>query len=168
MVGGMLRRLAFALVVLALAPAAQAAVSVGAYGNTARFDRLTGQRTESGLVFLGWDQGRTWGSPYAFFLGRLGERPHVALHPEGRGRTLTPSAIALGRGDAHLIGLAQAIAEAGKPVIIRPLGEMNNSKNPYCAFLPSGARRGAAYRRGGTGRHSSASTSSCTAGRLRR
>ena len=127
-----------------LAPAAQAVVSTGAYGNTARFDRLTGQQTESGLVFLGWDQGRTWGSKYDFFLNRLGERP-IALHPEGRGRTLTPSAIALGKGDAHLIGLAQAIAESGKPAIIRPLGEMNNSKNPYCAFTPSGGRRGAAY-----------------------
>jgi len=58
---------------------------------------------------------------------------------------LTPSAIALGKGDAHLIGLAQAIAESGKPVIIRPLGEMNNSKNPYCAFTPAGRRRGGAY-----------------------
>jgi hypothetical protein len=86
-----------------------------------------------------------WGSKYEFFLNRLGERPHIALHPEGRGRTLTPRAIALGKGDAHLIGLAQAIAESGKPVIIRALGEMNNSKNPYCAFTPSGGRRGAAY-----------------------
>ena len=129
-----------------LAPSvAEAAVSSGAYGDTARFDRLTGQRTESGLVFLGWDQGRTWGSSYEVFLSRLGERPHIALHPEGRGRILTPSAIALGKGDAHLIGLARAIAESGKPAIIRPLGEMNNSKNPYCAFTSSVARRGAAY-----------------------
>ena len=130
---------------LLLAPAAQAVVSTGAYGNTARFDRLTGQQTESGLVFLGWDQGRTWGSKYKVFLNRLGERPHMRAAPGGRGRTLTPSAIALGKGDAHLIGLAQAIAASGKPVIIRPLAEMNNSKNPYCAFTPSGGRRGAAY-----------------------
>lgn len=135
-----------ALVAAGLLPvAAHASVSAGAYGNTARFDRLTGQRTESGLVFLGWDQGRTWGSKYEFFLDKLGERPHIALHPEGRGATLTPSAIALGKGDAHLIGLAQAIADSGKPAIIRPLGEMNNSKNPYCAFAPGGGRKGAAY-----------------------
>jgi hypothetical protein len=141
-----LRLAASTVLVACVAPvSAQAAVSVGAYGNTARFDRLTGQRTESGLVFLGWDQGRTWGSNYAFFLNRLGDRPHIALHPEGRGRTLTPSAIALGRGDAHMIGLAQAIDASGKPVIIRPLAEMNNSKNPYCAFTPAGGRRGAAY-----------------------
>jgi hypothetical protein len=141
------RRLALCLLAAALLPAAaaHAAVSVGAYGNTARFDRLTGQKTESGLVFLGWDQGRTWGSKYSFFLGALRDRPHIALHPEGRGRTMTPSAIALGKGDAHLIGLAQAVADAGKPVIIRPLAEMNNSKNPYCAFTPGGGRRGNAY-----------------------
>jgi hypothetical protein len=142
-----MRRLACALALAALLSpaAAHAAVSAGAYGNTAHFDRLTGQHTESGLVFLGWDQGRSWGSKYEFFLNKLGERPHIALHPEGRGRTLTPSAIALGKGDAHLIGLAQAIAASGKPAIIRPLAEMNNSKNPYCAFTPSGGRRGAAY-----------------------
>ena len=128
-----------------VAVAAAHAIPMGAYGNVARFDRLTGQRTESGLVFLGWDQGRTWGSPYTFFLNGLGERPHIALHPEGRGRIMTPSAIALGKGDAHLIGLAQAIAASGKGAIIRPLAEMNNSKNPYCAFTPSGGRRGAAY-----------------------
>ena len=141
-----MRRLAAcALLALVLPASAQAAVMVGAYGNTARFDRLTGQRTESGLVFLGWDQGRSWGSKYEFFLNALGNRPHIALHTEGRGRNMTPSAIALGKGDAHLIGLAEAIAESGKPAIIRPLGEMNNSKNPYCAFTPSGGRRGAAY-----------------------
>jgi hypothetical protein len=125
--------------------AAAQAIPMGSYGNTARFDRLTGQKTQSGLVFLGWDQGRTWGSPYSYFLGALRERPHIALHPEGRGAPLTPSAIALGKGDAHLVALALAIAESGKPALIRPLAEMNNSKNPYCAFTPAGGRRGAAY-----------------------
>lgn len=139
------------LVVCALAAcglvgaAAARAIPMGAYGNTERFDQLTGQRTRSGLVFLGWDQGRSWGSPYSYFLANLRERPHIALHPEGRGGTLTPSAIALGKGDAHLVGLAQAIAESAKPVLIRPLAEMNNAKNPYCAFTSSGGRRGAAY-----------------------
>jgi hypothetical protein len=137
---------AFVLVGFALGGAVTAkAIPMGAYGSTARFDRLTGQRSESGLVFLGWDQGRSWGSPYSYFLSNLLERPHIALHPEGRGRALTPSAIALGKGDAHLIALALAIAESGKQALVRPLAEMNNSKNPYCAFTPSGSRRGAAY-----------------------
>lgn len=78
----LVRVFACALGVLSLlAPAAQAVVSTGAHGNTARFDRLTGQRTESGLMFLGWDQGRTWGSKYEVFLNRLVERPQIALHP---------------------------------------------------------------------------------------
>ena len=139
------RLLLSAVAAALLLPVAAQAIPMGAYGNTERFDRLTGQKTQSGLVFLGWDQGRTWGSKYDFFLANLRERPHIALHPEGRGATLTPSAIALGKGDAHLIGLAQAIAQSGKPTLIRPLAEMNNSKNPYCAFTPGGGRRGNAY-----------------------
>jgi hypothetical protein len=144
-VPGRIRVAVCTILVAALLPVTAQAIPMGAYGNTARFDRLTGQRTQSGLVFLGWDQGRSWGSSYSFVLNNLRERPHIALHPEGRGRMLTPSAIALGKGDAHLIGLALAIAESAKPVLIRPLAEMNNSKNPYCAFTPGGGRRGAAY-----------------------
>ena len=55
-----------------LVPAAPAVVSTGAYAKTAHFDRLTGQQTESGLVFPGWDQGRTWGSKYEVFLNQAG------------------------------------------------------------------------------------------------
>jgi hypothetical protein len=57
---------------------------------------------------------------------------------------ITPQGIAQGKGDAHLIGLGNAIAESGKPTIIRPLAEMNNERNPYCAFYADGRRRGAA------------------------
>jgi hypothetical protein len=60
--------------------APQARVAVGVYaGDVPRFDRLTGQRTASALAFIGWDQGRTWGKPYGYFLDTLGERPHIAL-----------------------------------------------------------------------------------------
>jgi len=56
------RLLVLSLLVISLAAVAAAqAIPMGAYGNTARFDRLTGQRTESGLVFLGWDQGAQLG-----------------------------------------------------------------------------------------------------------
>ncbi len=106
----------------------------GVYGDVARFDRLTGQHTESGLAFIGWDQGRTWGKQYSYFLDTLGERPHIALGTRRGGRTVvSPRAIALGQGDAHLVGLANAISESEKPVLLRPLGEPNNSANPYCA-----------------------------------
>ena len=54
----------------------------------------------------------------------------------GRGSrraVVTPRTIALGRGDAHLTGLSQPISDSQKPALIRPLGEPNNSANPYCA-----------------------------------
>lgn len=112
--------------------ARQARVSVGVYGDVARFDRLTGQHTQSGLAFIGWDQGRTWGKTYSYFLETLGDRPHIALKTDGAGRTIGTRAIALGQGDAHLAGLSQAISDSGKAVLLRPLGEPNNKLNPYC------------------------------------
>ncbi len=85
--------LACLLAALLLPAAASARVSLGAYGNTDRFDRLTGQHTESGLTYLAWDQGRTWGSPYSYFLERLGDRPHIAMKTAKNGG-ITPQGIA--------------------------------------------------------------------------
>ena len=128
--------------------APQARLDIGVYAtNVARFDRLTGQHSDSALAFLGWDQGRAWGKPYAYFLDTLGDRPHIALTTERRGGTISPKAIALGRGDAHLIALAQAISESGKPVLLRPLGEMNNTLNAYCACRGGAANSTTWFRR---------------------
>ena len=138
-------RLSLLVLLLAaiLATPAAGAVRLGVYGNHQSFDRLTGQRTQSEAIFIGWDQGRTWGNPYSFFLNSLGDRPHIALKTERArgGRGLSPRAIALGAGDAHLIGLAQAIEQSGKPVILRPFPEMNNYDNDYAAFNSNGRRR---------------------------
>jgi hypothetical protein len=131
-----------ALLAAALVFAAVArAIPMGAYGNTDRFGQLTGQRTQSGLTYLAWDQGRTWGSPYSYFLERLRARPHIALKTAKNGG-ITPQGIAQGKGDAHLVGLAQAIVLSAKPALVRPLAEMNNERNPYCAFYANGRRRG--------------------------
>jgi hypothetical protein len=128
--------------------APQARVDVGVYAsNVARFDRLTGQHTDSGLAYLGWDQGRTWGNPYSYFLDVLGDRPHIVLKTERRGGTISTRSIAGGRGDAHLIALAEAISESGKPVLLRPLGEMNNTLNPYCACRGGAANSTTWFRR---------------------
>jgi hypothetical protein len=134
-----------ALLVAFWAPTASGAIPLGVYGNRASFDRLTGQRTQSEAIFIGWDQGRTWGKPYSYFLDSLGEQPHIALKTERArgGAGLSPRSIALGQGDAHLIGLAQAIVASGKPVIVRPFPEMNNYDNNYCAFSSNGRRRDA-------------------------
>jgi len=133
----------------AIASAApQARVDVGVYASdVARFDRLTHQHSDSPLVFLGWDQGRTWGSQYSSFLDSLGDRPHIELKAKTRGGAISTKAIALGQGDAHLLGLAHAIADSGKPVIVRPLGEMNNELNVYCACRGGPANSTAWYRR---------------------
>lgn len=122
-------------------------LSVGVYGNVPRFDRMTGQHTDSGLAFIGWDQGRTWGKPYSYFLETLGDRPHIAMKTERGGGTISTRAIAQGHGDAHIAGLAQAISEAGKPVVLRPLGEMNNTLNPYCGCRGNSANTPTWYRK---------------------
>jgi hypothetical protein len=120
---------------------------VGVYGNVVRFDRMTGQQTDSGLAFIGWDQGRTWGKPYSYFLETLGDRPHIAMKTARGGGAISTRAIALGQGDAHIAGLAQAISEAGKPVLLRPLGEMNNTLNPYCACRGNSANSAKWFRK---------------------
>ena len=58
---------------------------------------------------------------------------------------ITPRQVALGRGDAHLIGLARTAARSGKRFFIRPYAEMNGHWNSYCAYDSDGSRRGAAY-----------------------
>jgi hypothetical protein len=141
----------FLLLAVCLVPSAGAAgrhLAVGVYAsNVARFDRLTGQHSQSALVFIGWDQGRTWGKPYSYFLATFGERPHITLKTERGGGAITMRSIALGQGDAHLIGLATAISDAGKPVLLRPLGEMNNTFNPYCACHGNAANSTKWFRR---------------------
>jgi hypothetical protein len=88
-----------ALLVAFWAPTASGAIPLGVYGNRASFDRLTGQRTQSEAIFIGWDQGRTWGKPYSYFLDSLGEQPHIALKTERArgGAGLSPRSIALGQ-----------------------------------------------------------------------
>ena len=122
-------------------------IPVGVYGNVARFDRMTGQKTDSGLAFIGWDQGRTWGKPYSYFLDTLGDRPHITMKTERGGGIISTRAIAQGQGDAHIAGLAQAISDSGKPVLLRPLGEMNNTLNPYCACRGNSANSAKWFRK---------------------
>jgi hypothetical protein len=128
--------------------APQARVSIGAYGDVPRFDRLTGQHTQSAGTYLGWDQGRTWGKPYSYFLETLGDRPHISISTDHGGPpVITPRGIALGQGDAHLLGLSKAISDSGKPVLLRPLGEMNNSAHAYCACRGGSASSTKWYRK---------------------
>src|SRR5690242_11722274 len=79
--------------------ATQARIDVGVYASDVpRFDRLTGQHSDSTTEFLGWDQGRTWGKNYGYFLDMLGDRPHIELKTKSQGGAISTKEIALGQG----------------------------------------------------------------------
>jgi hypothetical protein len=69
------------------------------------------------------------------------------MKTERRGGIISTRAIAQGQGDAHIVGLAQAISDSGKPVLLRPLGEMNNTLNPYCACRGNSANSARWFRK---------------------
>src|SRR5829696_7261732 len=58
---------------------------------------------------------------------------------------ISPRGIARGQGDAYLLSLNQRIDEAGEPVYVRLMAEMNQTNNAYCAFNPNGSSRGASH-----------------------
>jgi hypothetical protein len=65
----------------------------------------------------------------------------------GTRERITPRDIALGRGDRYLLSLGRSFAAYGRPVYLRPFGEMNNAANPYSAYARDGSARGAAHAR---------------------
>ena len=133
---------------LVLVPTASAEVLLGVHGNRARMKDLTGQRSDGEILFAGWGYGLTRGKPMAVWLTELGRVPIVSLHTLGRGgrrEAITPREIAQGKGDRYLRALGRAINERGKPIIVRPLAEMNGHWNPYCAYNRNGTRRNAAH-----------------------
>jgi hypothetical protein len=119
------------------------AVRLGVLGGIERFDSLTGQHTSVGHVIFAW--GQDGGSPAWFtrlFAG-MGEVPMLGIST-GQGG-ITPLQVARGGGDAMLLALNAAIGEFGKPLYVRPFGEMNGHWNAYCAFTASGASKGPPY-----------------------
>ena len=137
----------FAALALAVLPrAAEARVLLGVYGDMQRFDSLTGQSSSTRLLFTGWDQGQRWATRDQAFLDKLGQQPMIGLTMSKAGREyLSPRQVALGRGDAHLVGIAQTAARSGRKFFIRPYAEMTGYWNSYCAYNSDGSRRGAAY-----------------------
>jgi hypothetical protein len=108
---------------------------LGVLGSADRFQQQTGQRSTVRHVIMSWSQGHA--------IGRIleGMRP-VPMLGIGTGGTITPLAIAQGRGDTFLAQLNAAIAEFGGLVYVRPLGEMNGHWNEYSAFNQDGSSRG--------------------------
>ena len=78
---------------------------------------------------------------------QTGARPmlHISTITADGGETITPRAIARGRGDAWLLSLNGRLAQAGGPVYVRLFAEMNAYWNPYSAFDASGRARGGSH-----------------------
>jgi hypothetical protein len=137
-----MRRLLLALLVaLTVAPAASAASPLlGIKGDAARFQTLTNQDSQVRHVIVAWGQGVTWGSHFTDLIPTLGPIPMVGLNTRGRNgkEAITPQQIALGKGDGYLAALNAAVNAWGKPIYIRPFGEMNGYWNLYCAYTKDG------------------------------
>jgi hypothetical protein len=131
---------------LFVSPAA-ADVLLGVHGSRARMKSLTGQRSDGELAFVGWRKGLDWGGKFERWWPGLGRVPILSLHTRNsRGReAITPLGIARGRGDRYLRAFGRAINVRAKPIIIRPLAEMNGHWNAYSAYNRDGTRRNAAH-----------------------
>ena len=142
------RLLVLVLAAAVAAPAASARPFLGVLGAKSRFDALTGQQTTVGHVILGWNQGYRWGTRLEALLPRYGPMPMIALGTSSwprRREVITPRDIALGRGDAYLYALNRAIAQWGRPLYLRPFGEMNGHWNVYCAYTTGGRAKGGSH-----------------------
>ena len=92
-----MRGLVVCLCALVLAPAAFARPLLGVYGDSARFAAQTGQRTDVGHIYLGWDQGSRWGSSFDRIIPKLGRVPLISIttfHWPSKREQLTPGQIA--------------------------------------------------------------------------
>jgi hypothetical protein len=132
---------------LVLAATADAGILLGVHGSKSRMKHLTGQRSDGKLEFMGWGRGLTWAAPFEKLFPTLGRVPILGLntHTPTIREKITPRGIALGKGDRYLMALSRAINTWGRPIIVRPLAEMNGHWNPYCAYNANGTRRNAAH-----------------------
>jgi hypothetical protein len=124
--------------VLTAAGGAQPNVSallLGIHGDPARFQSQTGQKSAIKHVFLGWQQGMTWGTRLPVFLPQLTPIPMLHLGIGGPGAVrvarITMQQIANGQGDAYLLYLNKAFSDFGSLVYVRPMAEMNSAKALY-------------------------------------
>ncbi len=132
----MRRLLVVAALALVLVPSVDARPLLGVFGGRARFDGLTGQQTQVGHAIFGWGQSGFDGS-----LPKLGPTPMIGMVAQ----SVTPLAIAQGKGDGYLLELNSALSRWGSTVYVRPVPEMNGHWNAYCAYTKSGRFKGAAY-----------------------
>jgi hypothetical protein len=137
------------------APAAQAApfapphgkVYTGLSGSTSAdpFTQQVGSDVAVFGVFTKWDGQNEYAFRAAHEAGaRL--MLHVSTQDGyGTRELITPLGIARGEGDHYLLSLNRRIAEAGEPVYVRLLAEMNQANNGYSAFDRNGRSRGPSH-----------------------
>ena len=120
---------------------------LGITGNVPRFKSETGQTSNVDQAFLGWDQGRAYGSSFSVLFRTFGPIPMIHLGTKGQNRreAITPGGIASGLGDGYLIALNEAIAVWGKGIYIRPMAEMNSAGKAYSGYLAKGQPRDASH-----------------------
>jgi hypothetical protein len=124
-------------------PGAAPRLHLGLLGNPARFAHETGQHSSTRLLIVGWGQGST-PSYLTQLLSSMLDEPMLGINTSSQsgGESISPAAIAAGRGDTFLLALNSALAGWGRPVFVRPLAEMNGHWNAYSAFNANGSPRG--------------------------
>jgi hypothetical protein len=121
-------------------------IFLGVFGDPARFAAQTGQASGTRLLFVGWGQGLTYGSPFADLFQTMSTKPMLALTAGlQHGGAISPRQVASGSGDSYLVALSQALHAWGKPIFVRPFPEMNGHWNPYCAYNTDGTKRDSAH-----------------------
>lgn len=136
--------LAAAIVATASAAPQERQIELGLNGTPGRFDSLTHQSSSVRLIIIAWNQGGGRPQYFAKLFSTMLAEPMLGIGiPDGS--SLSPAAIANGKGDAFLLGLNQAVAAWGKPIYVRPLAEMNGHWNSYSAYDADGTSRGPRY-----------------------
>src|SRR3954462_12661398 len=150
-----MRCLVLVLMLLACAAPAQAQVFgppsgkvfTGLTGSNSvgKFSDEVGKKPAAFGFFTYWNQGNEYTFRYAEQAGaRL--MLHISTAQNyGVPEVISPRGIARGEGDDYLLTLNRRIAEAGEPVYVRLMAEMNQTNNAYCAFDANGSRRGASH-----------------------
>lgn len=114
-------------------------------GSYPAFESQVGKHPAVDGVFV------TWGGDLSGAFGQAHwNHARLMLHistAQGYGapERITPAGIAAGAGDGYLLRLSASIAQAGAPVYIRLLPEMDQANNAYCAYSPDGSYRGAGH-----------------------
>jgi hypothetical protein len=132
---------------LTLAATANAELMLHVRGSKARMKDQTGQRSDGTVAFWRWKAAWTYGRRFENAFRKNGPVPIISLNTMGRygGEAITMRDIALGKGDAYLRAISRAIHDWGKPVLVRPMAEMNGYWNYYCAYNSNGTKRGPAH-----------------------